>query len=104
MDLVSLGRQSVYPRVYLVSYRGTSLAMETMQIAQRTRSGACSYWMGADRGIFYSIFSGQRTCLGSCIHCYAYRKIFVKFLEASKEKLGGAIDSLSIAEISLLIM
>jgi len=73
-----------------VSYRGTSLAMETMQIAQRTRSGACSYWMGADRGIFYSIFSGQRTCLGSCIHCYAYRKIFVKFLEASKEKLGGA--------------
>jgi len=43
MELVSLGRQSVYPRIYLASYRGTSLAMETA-IAQRTRSGACSYW------------------------------------------------------------
>jgi len=45
MELVSLGRQSVYPRVYLVSYRGTSSAMKTM-IAQRTHSGACSYWIG----------------------------------------------------------
>ena len=93
MELISLGRQSVYPRIYLASYRGTSLAMETMRrssnrnsvndvntasafsssgasgrrtlgfrkqerqlrtgstggrlrsIAQRTRSGACSYWI-----------------------------------------------------------
>jgi len=75
MELVSLGRQSVYPRVYLASYRGISSAMETMRrssnrnsvnntglperqlrtglsggclrsIAQRTRSGARSYWIG----------------------------------------------------------
>jgi len=38
MELISLGRQSVCPRVYLASYRGTSLAMETMQKHSATHS------------------------------------------------------------------
>jgi len=39
MELVSLGRQSVYPRVYLASYRGTSLATETMRRSSNRNSG-----------------------------------------------------------------
>jgi len=38
MELISLGRQSVYPRVYLASYRGTSLAMETMRRSSNRNS------------------------------------------------------------------
>ena len=38
MELVSLGRQSVYPRVYLASYRGISSAMETMRRSSNRNS------------------------------------------------------------------
>jgi len=37
-ELVSLGRQSVYPRVYLASYRGISSAMETMRRSSNRNS------------------------------------------------------------------
>ena len=87
MELVSLGRQSVYPCVYLASYRGipqlwrlcdvhqtgirsTTLGFRKRQlrtglsggclrsIALRTRSGARSYWIGESQRAHYGGHQG----------------------------------------------